>query len=50
MVDMEPGDENFTLPDGLAVQDEKQYQREVMNLAGHIIAGDKPEAEFDRIL
>ncbi|MCJ1708712.1 hypothetical protein [Microbacterium sp. VKM Ac-2923] len=41
--------EEFTLPDGLAVRDEALYQQEVTNLAGRIIADDKPGIEFDRI-
>ncbi len=43
-------DNGFTLPDGLAVRDEALYQQEVTNLAGRIIAGDKPGIEYDRIL
>lgn len=42
--------DEFTLPDGLAVRDEALYQQEVTNLAGRIIAGDKPGIEYDRIL
>lgn len=43
-------DDMFTLPEGLSVRDEVRYQEEVTHLAGRIIADDKPEDEFDRIL